>query len=51
MDKMSLVSFILNPFFPHAISIRLLRRPKSLSVKTIGFQLSIISETKPPVLG
>lgn len=51
MDKMSVVSFSLNPFFPHVISICLLRRPKSLSVKTIGFQLSLISGTKPPVLG
>lgn len=45
------VCFSLNPFFPHVITICLLRTPKSLSVKTIGFQLSIISGTKTPGLG
>lgn len=43
--------FSLNPFFPPVISVCLLRIPKNLSVKTIGFQLSIISGTKAPVSG
>lgn len=51
MDKVSPVCFSLNPFFPHVISICLLRKPKSLSVKAIGFQLSIISGTNTLVLG
>lgn len=51
MDKISPVCFSLNPFFPHVISIYLLRRLNSVSVKTIGFQLSIIRWTKTPGLG